>query len=112
MQRSLWLGLMLVAMGTSAIAEPTARVRKVNNQENSYTYYNWKPNRARPVQSAPTAAAAPAAAASAGYTPVRPRRPFSNPAAAGGYSDPGMNHPPPQQMAPPAYYGPGPQSYF
>lgn len=115
MQRSLWLGLMLMAMGTTAFADPQAKVRKVSDQENSYTYYNWKPNRAKPQPAAPAPAASPAPAAApttSGYTPIRPTPALLNPAAAGGYSDPGVNAPPPQQMAPPAYYGPGPQTYF
>lgn len=115
MQRSLWLGLIVVALGATAFADPQAKVRKVSNQENSYTYYNWKPKRAQAQAPAPAPAPASSAAPAtptAGYTPIRPTPALLNPAAAGGYSDPGMNYPPPQQMAPPAYYGPGPQSYF
>lgn len=115
MQRTLWFGLMLVAMGTAAFADPTAKVRKVTNQENSYTYYNWKPQRAKaqPANAAVAPAVAPVAP-SAGYTPIRPTPALLNPAAAGGYVDPAASYPPPQQMAPPAYYGPGPgpQSYY
>ncbi len=114
MQRTLWFGLMLVAMGTSAFADPTAKVRKVTNQENSYTYYNWKPNRpkAQTSAAAPPAAAPTTVAPGAGYTPIRPTPALLNPAAAAGYVDPAASYPPPQQMAPPAYYGPGPQSYY
>ena len=104
MQRSLWLGLILVAVGTSAFADPQAKVRKVSNQENSYTYYNWKPNKPKAAV-APAPVAAPAAAPVApAYTPIRPTPALLNPAAAGGYVDP--------NPAPPTYDGPGPPSYY
>lgn len=102
MQRSLWPGLILIALVTSAFADPQAKVRKVSDQENSYTYYNWKP--AKPKAVAPVAAPAPAATVAPAYTPVRPTPALLNPAAAGGYVDP--------NPAPPVYYGPAPQSYY
>ncbi|MBX3168179.1 MAG: hypothetical protein KF760_12245 [Candidatus Eremiobacteraeota bacterium] len=110
MQRSFWFGLMLIAVGTSAFADPQAKVRKINDQENSYTYYNWKPNRPK-VQPAAAPATNPSTSApSAGYTPIRPTPTLLNPAS--GYVDPTLGYPLPQPVVPPAYYGPGPQSYY
>jgi hypothetical protein len=122
MKRNLWIGLILITVVGMAAADPHAKVRKVNDSENSYTYYNWKPNKPKP-QMAPAVAApvaAPAAAAPApapaapAYTPVQPSPALMNPAMAPEYN-PGYNAMPAQQVAPPAYYGPqsyGPQSYY
>lgn len=119
MKRNLWAGLILIMAVGLAGADPQARVRKVNDSENSYTYYNWRPNKPKP-QTAPAVAApavAPAAAVPAAppaYSPVQPSPALMNPSMAPEYN-PGYNAMPVQPMAPPAYYAPqsyGPQSYY
>ena len=111
MQRNLWAGLILLAMGSSAYADPQAKVKAVNQHENSYTYYNWKPTQ-RKVQTAPAVApaATPAAAAApSGYTPIRPTPALLYPVngVPTDYSNPGYSAPPPP---PPMNYSP--QSYY
>lgn len=110
MQRNLWAGLILLAMGISASADPQAKVKAVNQHENSYTYYNWKPTQ-RKVQTVPAVApaAAPATAPAPGsYTPIRPTPALLYPVngVPTDYSNPGYSSPPP----PPMNYGP--QSFY
>ncbi|MFN8606046.1 MAG: hypothetical protein U0931_00850 [Vulcanimicrobiota bacterium] len=112
MKNSSTIGLLLILTTGLAVAEPQAKVRKLSDNENSYTYYNWRPNRPKPPApaQAPVAPASPTAAApTAGYAPWQPNPALLNPSQAPQYN-PGYNLPPAQPVAPPMNYAP--QSYY
>lgn len=79
MRHSIWIAFTLFAMHNSLAAEPKIKVSKGANQENSYTYYNWKPQKPRSSSSQTAETAIPS------YQPVRPSPQILNPAAAPQY---------------------------